>query len=120
MAYKLLALESLAKVKERFFIAGIKRRLKLINTILNKKSMNYYDVENIKITIVRTLPVNNLELAQMINLLTENVSLETLLAQLPFIEDHIKELEKLKEEKQKDEESMAKTFNKVNYSNLGG
>lgn len=120
MAYKLLALESLAKVKERFFIAGIKRRLKLINTILNKKSMNYYYVENIKITIVRTLPVNNLELAQMISLLNKNVSLETLIAQLPFVEDPVKELEKLKEEKQEDDESMAKTFNKLNYSNLGG
>ena len=120
MKYKLSSLEELAKVKERFFIKGIRRRLKLVRTILDKKKMSFYEIEDLQITIPRTLPVNNLELAQMINLLTENVSLETLLAQLPFIEDPVKELEKLKEEKQEDEESMAKTFNKVNYSNLGG
>ena len=119
MAYKLLSLDSLAKVKERFFIMGVKRRLKLINTMLNKKNMTSFDIENIKITIVKTLPVNNLELAQMINLLNQNVSKETLIAQLPFIEDPIKELEKLKEQNEEDNENMAKSFN-LNYSNFGG
>lgn len=120
MAYKLLALESLAKVKERFFISGVKRRLKIINTILNKKTMNFYELENIKITIVRTLPVNNLEIAQMISLLNKNVSLETLISQLPFVEDPVKELEKLKGEIQEEDTNMVKAFSSINYSNLGG
>lgn len=120
MAYKLLALESLAKVKERFFISGVKRRLKIINTILNKKTMNFYELENIKITIVRTLPVNNLEIAQMISLLNKNVSLETLISQLPFVEDPVKELEKLNGEIQEEDTNMVKAFSSINYSNLGG
>lgn len=120
MAYKLLALENLAKVKERFFIAGVKRRLKLLKTMINKKTLTDYDLDDLKITMVRTLPVNNLEIAQMISLLTEKVSLETLLSQLPFIQDPSIEVEKLKEEKQEDDESIAKAFNKLNYSNLGG
>lgn len=120
MSYKLKSLENLSKVKERFFISSVKRRLKIIKAILDKKTMSSYNLEDIKITMTRTLPVNNLELAQMVNLLNQKVSSETLLAQLPFIEDPATELEKLKEEKQEDDENMAKAFNNVNYSNLGG
>lgn len=120
MKYKLSSLEELAKVKERFFIKGIKRRLKLVTTILYKKKMSFYEIEDLQITIPRTLPANDLELAQIVNLLNNQASSETLLAQLPFIEDPVKEREKLKAERKEDEENTAQVFKELNYSDLGG
>ena len=120
MKYKLSSLEELAKVKERFFIKGMKRRLKIVGTFMYKRVMASYEIEDLQITIPRTLPANDLELAQIVNLLNNQASSETLLAQLPFIEDPVKEREKLKAERKEDEENTAQVFKELNYSGLGG
>jgi SPP1 family phage portal protein len=109
MAYKLLSLENLAKVKERFFTEGINKRLKLINAILKIKGAPLA-LDTIKIVMNRTTPVNELELAQIITSLKGSVSTETLLSKLPFVEDVQKELEKVNAEREITDARLKETF----------
>ena len=51
-----------------------------------------------QIIFTRNLPVNELEIAQEVNMLRGLVSNKTLLAQLPFVDDIETELEQLQEE----------------------
>lgn len=99
MAYKLLAFEMLARTKERFFKEGLRYRLKCICNVLGIGGTRI-DPDAVKITMNRSLPVNNAELAQMIATLAGQVSSETLISQLPFVEDAVKEQEKLAAEQQ--------------------
>ena len=112
MAYKLLSLENLAKVKERFFKAGLRERLKLLSNINVIKGQAKLNVDTINIVMNRTLPVNELETAQMISLLKDTVSLETLLSKLPFIENTEQEAEAVREQKKQAQEDMMLTFNR--------
>lgn len=109
MAYKLLGLEQLAQTKESYYRIGLKKRLKLYASILKIKSIEV-DVDEIEISFTRSLPVNLLELSQLIANLKDTVSRRTLLNQLPFIEDAAKEEERLEEEKKSSLSSMQKIF----------
>ncbi len=100
MAYKLFAFEMMAKVKERFFKEGLRYRLRCFANVLSVQRGSRIDVDEIEITMSRTLPANNTELAQMVATLADQVSNETLISQLPFVEDAEKELERLAAEKQ--------------------
>jgi SPP1 family phage portal protein len=86
MKYKLFGLEQLAKVKERYFIQGLRERLKIFANVLKIKAQAV-GVSDVKITMTRSLPSNDLEVAQMITNLSSNVSNKTLISQLSFIED---------------------------------
>lgn len=112
MAYKLLSLENLAKVKERFFKAGLRERLKLLSNINTIKGQAKLNVDTINIVMNRTLPVNELETAQMISLLKDTVSLETLLSKLPFIENTETEAKAVREQRKQAQEDMMLSFNR--------
>ena len=58
------------------------------------------DVDNIEMTFIRSLPVNELEIAQLITYLNNVVSQKTLLSLLPFVEDVDNEIERVEEQKQ--------------------
>lgn len=109
MAYKLFLFEQLMKIKERFFKRGLKQRLKLFANVLDKKG-KVVDLKGLKIIMSRSLPVNLPEIAQMIATLDGKVSLETLLAQLPFVEDPAAEAEKVEEEKERNAERNQRAF----------
>lgn len=98
--YKMLGTENLISVKERKFKRGIQRRLELMSTIVNIINGAAFDWRGIKITFTRNLPANETELANMVNTLDGIVSTETLLAQLPFIDDVQGEMDKLEKEKE--------------------
>lgn len=115
MAYKLLSLENLAKVKERFFKAGIKERLKIFSNIYSALGKTPLEMEKITITMRRTLPINELEVAQVISLLKDSVSLETLLAKLPFVEDAETEAEMVRQQRQQEAESRVDIFSRGSY-----
>lgn len=112
MAYKLLSLENLAKVKERFFKSGLRERLKLLSNISAVKGKAKLNIDTINIVMNRTLPVNELETAQMISLLKDTVSLETLLSKLPFIENTEMEAKAVREQKKQSQQDMMLTFNR--------
>lgn len=99
MKYKLLGLEQLAQTKEEYYRIGLKERIKLYANILNIKMISI-DVDNIEMTFIRSLPVNELEIAQLITYLNNVVSQKTLLSLLPFIEDVDSEIERVEEQKQ--------------------
>lgn len=90
--YKLLAFENATAKKERKFKKGLQRRLELINAILAITENEYLETT---ITFTRNLPVNEVEIAQEINMLRGLVSNKTLVSQLPFVEDADAELEQV-------------------------
>jgi SPP1 family phage portal protein len=111
LKYKLLSLENLAKIKERFFSAGLKRRLALLSNAVQMKGGARVDADEVNIVFNRSLPVNTLETAQTLNELRGLVSAETLLSQLSFVGDPKEELDKLREEKEQAAKTAAKGFN---------
>ncbi len=120
MEYKLLSMENLCKIKERLFKKGIRRRLKLISKFASIKGQKEINTSTIEIIMSRTLPVNNLELAQTLNTLKDLAASETLLSQLPFVKDPKKEMEKLKQEKAESNDNLVNTMAKASFNNIGG
>ena len=98
MKYKLLGLEHICSIKERKFKRGLQNRLWLISNVKEMKKGT--DLQDVKITFKRNLPNNETEIAEMANNLRGLVSTETLISQLPFIENVKDELEKLEAEKE--------------------
>lgn len=86
--YKLMGFEQHVRNKERYFTKGLKKRFVLYNNFLSLKgSMEYVPIHRVDIIFTRNLPVNELEVSQMINNLRGIATNETLLAQLSFIKD---------------------------------
>jgi SPP1 family phage portal protein len=100
MKYKLLALEQMTKIKERYFTEGLRYRLECIANLLSVMGAGTFDVEGIKMQFTHSLPANESEIAQVISSLSGTVSQETLLSLLPFVKDPKKEADKVNEEKQ--------------------
>ena len=65
---------------------------------------NGFDWRSIDIIFTRNIPANDVDIANMVNTLSGIVSEETLLAQIPFVEDVAGEIERLDKEKEKDKE----------------
>lgn len=57
MKFKLFGLENLLSIKQRYFFDGLRRRLKLIQTIVNIKGAND-DASGCKITLAANIPSN--------------------------------------------------------------
>lgn len=87
MKYKLLGLEQLTKIKERWFREALRERLRLFGRFLSLKGAPRLDAEAVRMVFTRALPVNELETAQVVEKLRGIVPEEILLAQVPFVED---------------------------------
>lgn len=98
--YKLLGTENLISGKERKFKRGLQQRLELISRIQGLMGADF-DWRAIDISFRRNIPANLSEIAQMVNQLEGIVSNETLLAQVPFVDDVTAEQAKLEEEQEK-------------------
>lgn len=85
MRYKLLAFEQLTKIKERYFAEGLKLRLKMIANAMFAMSAEHIDTDDIELYFTHTLPENESELAQTVNLLKDVVPREQLMKLLPFV-----------------------------------
>ena len=99
MQFKLLGLNQLTKIKERYTKEGIRERIRLFSAIMETKGMKPIAPEDVSITIPHSLPKNLVEIAQVIGNLSGVCSTETLLSQLPFVENPEKEAEKAAEER---------------------
>ena len=106
MKYKLLGLEQLTKTKERYFSEGLRYRLQLIANVLGVN----LDVSTVDITFKRSLPANELEIAQTVTQLQGLVPLETLLAQIPFVPDAKAAADELRQEQEKERQSNINFF----------
>lgn len=99
--YKLLPFIISLKDKEAFYKEALKKRFRLYNNFLNiKQNMPIIPVEEIEIKMTLTFPKNDLEIAQMISYLSGNVTNQTLISNLSFIENATEEDELVKTENQ--------------------
>lgn len=96
--YKVWGLEQDTSSKERKWLASIYKRIELITEILNIKLSKQYNYKDIKITFNRNLPINITEIGQFVSQLRGTVSLETLLSQLPFVNNIDEEIKRLDNE----------------------
>ena len=99
MEFKLFALEMITKSKQRYYVKGLKKRIKLFANYLGLTQIAI-DANSIIPHFSRSLPKNLLEISQIVSNLDGKVSQETLLSQIPFVEDPMGEIEKVNEEKQ--------------------
>lgn len=99
MEFKLLGLEMITKIKQRYYVKGLKKRIKLFANYLGLTQIAI-DANSIIPNFSRSLPKNLLEISQIVSNLDGKVSQETLLSQIPFVEDPMSEIEKVNEEKQ--------------------
>jgi SPP1 family phage portal protein len=97
--YKLVGFENMASGIVTRFTKAIQRRIELICNILNLKASDAV-WRDIQISFVRNLPQNITEVIGLVNSLQGLVSHETLLSQIPFIDDVQKELEAVQAEKE--------------------
>ena len=102
--FKLLGTENKVAIKERKFKRGLQQRLELLANIKGVLA-NGFDWRSIDIIFTRNIPTNDTDIANMVNTLSGIVSEETLLAQIPFVEDVAGEIERLDKEKEKDKEN---------------
>ena len=86
MKYKLLGLEQLARLKERWFREALKARLRCFAHFLAVRGERPVEEGTLRITFTRTLPENALETAQMVKTLEGMVPGPVLLSQLPFLD----------------------------------
>ena len=101
--FKLLGTENLVSIKERKFKRGLQQRFELMSMI-NNVLREGFDWRAIDINFTRNIPSNDTEIANMVNTLKDIVSEQTLLAQIPFVDDVQTELEKLKQEREENKE----------------
>jgi len=87
MEYKLFGLEQLTRVKERWFREGLLWRLTCLLHFLSLRGMDVPKADQVEVFFSRSLPVNRLEVAQTIQAYRGLVPTETLLSQVPFVED---------------------------------
>lgn len=87
MRFKLLGLENLTRIKERWFREGLQSRLRLFAAFLGSLNQKSIDVDSIQITFKHSLPVNELEIAQTLQAYDGLVPKQLLVGQVPFVED---------------------------------
>lgn len=121
LRYKLLAMEQLRKTKEGYFEQALKRRIQLITNVLTKKyNVNKeFSFKDIEIKFNNSLPQNELELAQIIQMLTPLLSEETLISKLPDVADPLSEIEKKKKEEEEDINSSLMMYKNIGVNNGG-
>lgn len=99
--YKLMGFEQHIRNKERAFAKSLRRRFELYNNFLSLKgSMDRVPIHKIDIVFTRNLPVNELEISEMINNLSGIASSETLLSRLSFVSDPKEEAELARKERE--------------------
>lgn len=102
--FKLLGTENKVSIKERKFKRGLQQRLELLASI-NGVLSDGFDWRSVDIVFSRNIPSNDTDIANMVNTLSGIVSEETLLAQLPFIENVQDEIKRLDADKEKNKEN---------------
>ena len=96
--FKLYGTETLVSTKEREFTRALQKRLQLILQYMALRGEAAADYLSIDIQFTRNVPTNDTEIAETVEKLAGIVSRQTLLAQLPFINDVAAEVEKLEKE----------------------
>ena len=103
LAYKLQAIDNLAKSKDRKMQSGFNRLYEVVLSVpTTQVPADAWSELNYKFT--RNVPKNTLEEAQIVSQLNGQVSDETKLSVLSIVQDPKEELERMEEESKKDSE----------------
>lgn len=109
--FKLIGFNQVISKKEKYFKKGLQERFVIYNNYLSTVAKaKKIPIEDVNINFTRNLPQNDLEVAQMANLLTTMASKKTLLEQLSFIEDAEKEFKRFQEEEGETESKKSGGF----------
>ena len=102
MKYKLFGLEQKTVIKEGMFIKGLRRRYKLLQTIMqtDRELDATVDLKEIHFTFVRNLPKSLIEDLKAFTEAGGQLSKETLITLFALVPDAEKELAKIDEERQ--------------------
>lgn len=98
LKYKLFGLEQKRATKERLFKKSLRDRYRLINNIMSIAAEGSFDVNDITITFTPNLPKNLLEEIKAFTELGGDLSEETKLSLLSFVDNPLEEIEKMKAE----------------------
>lgn len=109
LKFKLISLENKISVKEAKFKKGLMRRIELICHFLNIKKNDEYKYTDIEPTFTRSKPANELEIAQVMQILTGILSEETIISLFPAITDAQAEIKR----KQEEENSKLDDYNTI-------
>lgn len=85
MKFKLLGLEQLVRIKERWFREALRERLRRFSSFLSAQGAPALDADAVQCIFTRSLPVNDLEISQILLNYSELVPHEQLLEQVPFL-----------------------------------
>lgn len=117
MKYKLFGLEQLTKIKERWFREGLRWRLRIFANYLSVKGFTKLDADKVQMVFKRSLPVNDKEIAEVVQTLKDVVPDTLLLAQVPFVEDVEAAVEMLAEQRKEGAKLQAEMFGKFPNAN---
>lgn len=107
--YKLMGFEQHVRNKERYFAKALKKRFELyVNFLSLKGAMEFVPIHRVDVIFTRNMPVNELEISQMIKNLEGIATNETLLSQLSFVGDAREEAMLVAREKEKAQENERK------------
>lgn len=95
MRYKLFGLEQKRAIKERLFKRSLRDRYRLLNNVMTTASEGGFDVNDITITFTPNLPKNIKEEIEMFNSLGGELSEETKLSVLSFVDNPQEEMERI-------------------------
>lgn len=110
MRFKLFGLEQMTKIKERWFREALRHRLRCIANFLSAKGVATLDVDAVQITFSRSLPVNDLELSQVVNNFAGRLPDELILTRVPWIDDPKQAMEMLKAQRADELKRQQQTF----------
>ena len=116
MGYKLIGMNLLAKEKETHFEKGVRLRLKRLFHAWSLAGKGAMDYENVAIEFSHSLPVNQAEIATMISQYKGLVSDETLLSQIPFVDNAQDELKKVQKQKEDNIKMQQAAFSMTAYT----
>lgn len=96
--YKLFGLEELSAEKETYFTSSELKKVRLMTEYLNALHSTAYDWRTVRLKFDRSAIANTLEIAQIMNMLRDVLSDETLIGLFPEIEDAAAELDRRNQE----------------------
>lgn len=95
---RLISLEQKCRLNEKSLQNCIKTRIEMLFIFLNNLKKTNYDYLDIKAKFTPNIPTDITATSQMIQTLGDKLSLETALAQLPFVDNVAEEIAKIKAE----------------------
>lgn len=98
MKYKLFGLEQKRATKERMFKRSLRDRYRLINNLSTVASEGDFDVNEIDITFTENLPKNIATEIEWFSKMGGELSQETMLSQLSFIDNAQEEIDRINDE----------------------